>query len=334
VAFSALWLAGLLLLVFADAAPARACSLALPKFSIEGIAVSVDGSVVTFEVTEVFADADQINPLAIAPLVGTKIRVTYADGEQRFIDDRGFYRVAVYAEPEDAAAIDSGVRQPKDHCGGGGTVHADLSPIDTSLYPTSGFGSSAVISMAVAFAASGVLAAHLSYRRRQQQQREHLEAVAAEIEAGYRPALPGGLSQSGRGEFPRRDYSASESRVMNADRTGADQSPRHRQAEKQRHAFEASDEDGRSRWWKWGFLTLATVALIVWMPAFVAPLPESPVSSGSRCSTGSLPWSERFATSVTVTYSCEGDTPLDPTRTLRLNRTLTGWEVTKYEYTG
>jgi len=121
---------------------------------------------------------------------------------------------------------------------------------------------------------------------------------------------------------------------MGADRTGADRSPRRTQAEVQRDAFEAGDGGRGLRWW--GFWAAASVAMLVWVPAFIGPIPDSRFRAGTEaeiyCSLGSPPWFERFAPSITVPYSCEWDCDLNPTPTLRFNRTLIGWELSNQKY--
>jgi len=114
---------------------------------------------------------------------------------------------------------------------------------------------------------------------------------------------------------------------LEADQNRADRSSRPVQSEVRRDDFEADDDGGPTRrhTWRWGFGATARVAVLVWTPAFVAAPPESHIPVGNACLIGPPTWLERFAPSVIVTVSCPGDCPDEPTPTVRVNRTLTGW---------
>lgn len=108
--------------------PAGGCSIAAPLFTVTGSAVEKSNDRVTISVSS--AQPGPAPSASTIPNVGTEVVVRYGDDDARFIRVGTDYLVTVWGDPQ-TADFGSGVRTAEDDCGGGGTVFADGSSINT-----------------------------------------------------------------------------------------------------------------------------------------------------------------------------------------------------------
>jgi hypothetical protein len=114
----------------ADTPPASAC-VELPRhYQFEGEATAKPKDGVTFRVESVVI-LHRYSTRATVPQRGETVTVVYLRGGDKFIDVGKRYQVAVWPGVENRPT--SGVQTAANHCGGGGTVHADGSRIDTGI---------------------------------------------------------------------------------------------------------------------------------------------------------------------------------------------------------
>ncbi|MGZ4707587.1 MAG: hypothetical protein ACXWBN_02455 [Acidimicrobiales bacterium] len=110
-------------------------SLTAPNASFIGEVVAEHAGAVTFRVDEVLPDRIFHDVAAAEVAVGDEVVVHYRGGDERFVHQGQSYQVDAWGHVPDELA--SGVHTA-DECAGGGTVHADGSPIDTGLWTRDG----------------------------------------------------------------------------------------------------------------------------------------------------------------------------------------------------
>jgi hypothetical protein len=126
------WAGGLALLTslaMVDlAAPAGACSMDASIATFIGPVLSKGGGGAEFRVDRVLhvTDGEEFDPKG-------SITVDYWSGDEQFLEVGERYRVSVWSDREPSPAYGSGVHRAGENCGGGGTLHADGSSIDTAL---------------------------------------------------------------------------------------------------------------------------------------------------------------------------------------------------------
>jgi hypothetical protein len=119
--------------VLTPATPAGACSLTAPAFTLTGPATAKQSHVVTFRVDKIESDfGTNTQPLpGGAPSIGSSVDVKYWDGDEQFLRVGNDYLVTAWSDSTDGQ-YGSGVHTAEDNCGGGGTVNADGTEIDTA----------------------------------------------------------------------------------------------------------------------------------------------------------------------------------------------------------
>jgi hypothetical protein len=93
-----------------------------------GLVLSKDGGSVEYQIDRVLHvdDGEELN--SAGPLT-----VDYWDGDARYLSVGDRYRVSVWSDRRPSPKYASGVHRAGENCGGGGTLHADGSSIDTAL---------------------------------------------------------------------------------------------------------------------------------------------------------------------------------------------------------
>jgi hypothetical protein len=107
---------------------AGACSMAPPTATIVGSLVAKDGGSVRYRIEQLM-EVQQDQGFDHRDT----LTVTYVDGDARYLEVGTRYRVSVYASSDEGPPYYSGVKRAEEDCGGGGTVFADGSAIDTGL---------------------------------------------------------------------------------------------------------------------------------------------------------------------------------------------------------
>jgi hypothetical protein len=118
--------------VLTPSPPAGACSMAAPAFTLTGPATAKQAHVVTFRVDKIESSfGTSTTPLpGDAPSIGSSVDVKYWDGDEQFLHVGNDYMVTAWSD-RTTGQYGSGVRTAEDNCGGGGTINADGSAIDT-----------------------------------------------------------------------------------------------------------------------------------------------------------------------------------------------------------
>jgi hypothetical protein len=138
------------------------CDYAPPAYTVKGPLVGRQGSVATYLIDSVWRSQSGFRePPKL--LAGQRVNVRYEHGQAQFLRVGDRYRVTLWWISD--AGFWSGVHMGDEACSGG-TVYADGSPIDTSLWVRSWVRNGVAIAGAVLFVLILLLTSRVIRRRR------------------------------------------------------------------------------------------------------------------------------------------------------------------------